>query len=112
MEGGIRVSAKTVDDAINEALIQLGVTSDNLEYDVIEKGSAGFFGIGMKQAVIEARRKKRIVEEEEDFKIDLSISLDKPEKKERKEKKKDFKKELKKEEKKAKKEEKADAPAK
>lgn len=108
MDGSIRVSAKTVDDAITEALIQLGVTSDNLEYEVIEKGSAGFLGIGMKQAVIEARRKKVEVEEADDeFKIDLSVSLDKPEKKERKEKKKEFKKEFKKEEKKVKKEEKA-----
>ena len=39
MNGSIRVSAKTVDDAITEALIQLGVTSDRLEYEVIEKGS-------------------------------------------------------------------------
>ena len=63
MDGSIRVSAKTVDDAITEALIQLGVTSDRLEYEVIEKGSAGFLGIGMKQAVIEARRKPEPVEE-------------------------------------------------
>lgn len=60
----ITVSAKTLDDAITEALIQLGVTSDQLEYDVIEKGSAGFLGIGMKQAVIKARKKAVIVEEE------------------------------------------------
>lgn len=54
----ITVSAKTLDDAITEALIQLGVTSDRLDYEVIEKGSAGFLGIGMKQAVIKARPKK------------------------------------------------------
>ena len=54
----ITVSAKTVDDAITEASIQLGVASDQMEYDVIEKGSAGFFGIGSKQAVIRARLKK------------------------------------------------------
>ena len=59
----ITVSAKSLDDAITEALIQLGVTSDQLEYEVIEKGSAGFLGIGMKQAVIKARRK--VVEEPE-----------------------------------------------
>ena len=53
----ITVSAKTLDDAITEALIQLGVTSDQLEYDVIEKGNAGFLGIGRKHAVIKARRK-------------------------------------------------------
>ena len=63
MKGSIRVSAKTLDDAITEALIQLGVTSDRLEYNVIEKGSAGFLGIGMKQAVIEAWRKEEKKEE-------------------------------------------------
>ena len=64
MKGRIRVSAKTLDDAITEALIQLGVTSDRLEYNVIEKGSAGFLGIGMKQAVIEAWKKEDKEEEE------------------------------------------------
>ena len=64
MKGSIRVSAKTLDDAITEALIQLGVTSDKLEYEVIEKGSAGFLGIGMKQAVIEAWRKEEEKEPE------------------------------------------------
>ncbi len=64
MKGSIRVSAKTLDDAITEALIQLGVTSDRLEYEVIEKGSAGFLGIGMKQAVIEAWKKEEKEEEE------------------------------------------------
>lgn len=79
MKGSIRVSAKTLDDAITEALIQLGVTSDKLEYNVIEKGSAGFLGIGMKQAVIEAWRKeekepepdiKEIIKEEMRFSLD------------------------------------------
>lgn len=55
--GDIRVSAKTVEEAITNACLELGVTSDQLEYNVIEKGSAGFLGIGMKQAVIEAHRK-------------------------------------------------------
>ena len=38
----ITVTAKTLDEAITKALIQLGTTSDNLEYTVIEKGSADF----------------------------------------------------------------------
>ena len=58
----IRVSAKTVDDAIIEASIQLETSSDNIEYEVVEKGSAGFFGLGSKPAVIKAR--KKVVEEE------------------------------------------------
>ncbi|MCP1103110.1 spoIIIJ-associated protein [Aequitasia blattaphilus] len=53
----ITVSAKTLDDALTEALVELGVTSDQLDYEVIEKGSAGFLGIGAKQAVIKARKK-------------------------------------------------------
>ena len=57
----VTVSAKTLDDAITEALIQLGATSDMVEYDIIEKGSAGFLGFGSKQAVIKAW--KKVVEE-------------------------------------------------
>ena len=53
----ITLTAKTLDDAITDALVQLGVTSDQLDYEVIEKGSAGFLGIGVKQAVIKARKK-------------------------------------------------------
>ena len=92
MNGSIRVSAKTVDDAITEALIQLGVTSDKLEYEVIEKGSAGFLGIGMKQAVIEARRKPEEAAEEPDITFDFSID-------EKKEPEKEIKKDTKKEKK-------------
>lgn len=73
MDGSIRVSAKTVDDAITEALIQLGVTSDRLEYEVIEKGSAGFLGIGMKQAVIEARRKPEPAEEVKPEPVEVKV---------------------------------------
>ena len=53
----IEVKAKTIDDAITDALVQLGITSDQLDYEVIEKGSAGFIGIGRKDAVIRARKK-------------------------------------------------------
>ena len=53
----IEVSAKTVDDALTEALIKLSATSDQVEYEVIEKGSTGFLGIGSKPAVIKIRKK-------------------------------------------------------
>ena len=113
MKGSIRVSAKTLDDAITEASVQLGVTSDRLEYDVIEKGSAGFLGIGMKQAVIEAWRKEEPEEEKQDIKEIFSESeilgelknerpvnekREKKEKRQRDQKKEDKKKEVKKEE--------------
>lgn len=54
----ITVSAKTVNDAITEASIELGLVSTEIEYEVIEEGSAGFLGIGKKQAVIKAWKKE------------------------------------------------------
>lgn len=59
----IRISAKTVDDAITEASIQLGTSSDNIEYEVVEKGSTGFLGFGSRPAVIMARKKEEAPEE-------------------------------------------------
>ena len=59
----IRISAKTVDDALMEASIQFGTSSDNIEYEVVEKGSSGFLGFGSKPAVIMARKKEEVPEE-------------------------------------------------
>ncbi|MCI9095945.1 MAG: protein jag [Lachnospiraceae bacterium] len=53
----IEVTAKTVNDAITEACQKLVVTSDKLDYIVVEEGSSGFLGIGSKPAVIKARVK-------------------------------------------------------
>ena len=75
MEDYITVSAKNLDDAITEALIQLGVTSDRLDYIVVEKGSAGFLGIGMKQAVIKARRKPEEKPVEEPVKEEVKAEV-------------------------------------
>jgi len=58
MEEYIRVSGKTLQDAILEASIQLGTTSDNIDYRIVERETRGFLGIGAKKAVIEARRRK------------------------------------------------------
>ena len=53
----IEVSAKTVDDAITKACIELGVSSDKLDIQVISEGSSGFLGFGSKPAVIRAGKK-------------------------------------------------------
>ena len=53
----IEVSAKTVDDAITEGLVKLGTTSDKVEAEIIDKGSAGFLGIGSKPAVVKIWKK-------------------------------------------------------
>ena len=54
MGESIRVSGKTVNDAVMNAAIELNTTSDRIEYKVIEHESRGFLGIGAKDAVIEA----------------------------------------------------------
>lgn len=48
----IEVSAKTYDEAVTEALVQLGKTSDQVTIEVIDKGSSGFLGIGAKPVKI------------------------------------------------------------
>ena len=75
----IEVRAKTIDDAITDALVQLGVTSDQLDYEVIEKGSAGFLGINRKDAVIKARKKVVVPEKKEV--VTETVAVKKPEKK-------------------------------
>ena len=59
--------SKNVDDAITQATVQLGITSDQLEYEVLDKGSTGFLGIGSKNAVIKARKKFSIDENVVEF---------------------------------------------
>ena len=63
----ITVTAKTVDEAVTKALIELDTTSDKLEYEVVEKGSAGFLGIGAKPAVIRVKKKETIADKAMDF---------------------------------------------
>ena len=50
----IRVSAKTMEEAITKATIQLQTTSDRISYTVLVQGSKGILGIGAKPWIIEA----------------------------------------------------------
>ena len=48
--------AKTVDEAITQACMEYEVTSDKLDYEVVQEASSGFFGFfGSKEAIIKAR---------------------------------------------------------
>ena len=58
-------SGKNIDEALTNATVRLGVTSDKLEYEVVEKGSSGIFGFASKDAVIKARIKEEKVEKPE-----------------------------------------------
>lgn len=64
----IEFKGKTVDDAITEATIQFGITSDELIYEVIDKGSTGILGfINTKPAIIRAKKKETFEDIVQDF---------------------------------------------
>lgn len=67
----VEFSAKTVNDAIIEACQKFMVTSDKLEYEVVEEGSSGFLGIGSKPAVIRAKVKSSIIDTAKEFLDDV-----------------------------------------
>lgn len=60
-------SAKTTEEAIEEACIALETTSDKLEYEVIEKESRGFLGFGSKPARIRARKSETLPDRAKNF---------------------------------------------
>lgn len=72
----IEISAKTVSDAITEACQKLTVTSDKLEYEVVEEGSSGFLGIGSKPAIIKARVKSSVEDIAKDFLNEVFRAMD------------------------------------
>lgn len=50
---------KTIEEAVTAATVELGITSAELDYEVVEKGSAGFLGLGAKPAVIKAKKAEK-----------------------------------------------------
>ncbi len=47
-------TAKTIGEAITQACVELGITSDKLDYSVVQEPTNGFLGIGSKPAIIKA----------------------------------------------------------
>lgn len=77
--------AKTVEDAVTEATMQLGIPSEQLDYEIIEQGSKGFLGIfNAKQAVIRVTLKKSLTDTTKAFcdelfaamKVETNVSID------------------------------------
>lgn len=73
-----KFSGKNVEEALTNASVTFGVTSDKIEYEVVEKGSSGIFGFASKDAVINAKIKK----ENKEPKVKESIKEEKNIKKE------------------------------
>ncbi len=72
----IEIKAKTVNDAITEACKALTVTSDHLEYEIVEEGSTGFLGFKSKEAVIRARVKNSVEDIAKDFLNQVFAGMD------------------------------------
>ena len=64
----IEVTGRTIDDALTNACLKLETTSDNIEYEVIEKGSNGLFGIfNSKPTEIKARVEASVGSVDDEF---------------------------------------------
>ena len=72
----IEITEKTVDDAITTACQRLSVTSNRLEYIVVQREKSGFLGIGAKPAIIKARV-KGIVDEAQEILNDVILNAEK-----------------------------------
>ena len=71
----MQFSAKTKNEAITKACIELGVSSDQLDIQVVSEGSSGFFGIGSKPAIIKARKVDDNSEEKEIEKMERVLDM-------------------------------------
>ena len=71
MSNWLEISAKTVDEALTEALIKLETTSDQIEYEVIEKESSGLLGLFSKPARIRVCKKESVDDKVRNFLSDL-----------------------------------------
>ncbi|MDO4943530.1 MAG: Jag N-terminal domain-containing protein, partial [Lachnospiraceae bacterium] len=64
----IRVEGKTVQDAVMNAAVQLGVPSSDLEYEVIDEGNKGFLGLfNVKPAIIEIVQRESLLDITTDY---------------------------------------------
>ena len=68
--------AKTVEEAITTASMEFGVASSDLVYEVIEKGSSGFLGIGSKPAIIKAKKKECFLDDIKEYLDNLFKAMD------------------------------------
>ena len=75
----IKITARDYDEAVTKALIELATGSDNLDIEVVDKGSKGFLGIGSRPCVIYVSKKQDkdllLYEEDKDFKADYSQNI-------------------------------------
>lgn len=70
------MSGKTVDEALKNALRELNITEDKIEYEVIDEGSKGFLGlVGTKPAKVFVTVKRDYIDEANQFLRDVLTAM-------------------------------------
>lgn len=54
-ENEIEINARTVDEAVQAALLQLGADQNEVEIDVVKKGRSGVLGVGAEEAIVKVK---------------------------------------------------------
>ncbi|MCT4612977.1 MAG: protein jag [Clostridia bacterium] len=67
MSNFVEKSARNINDAITDALVELGLTRDEADIKIIEKGTKGFLGIGSKIATVRVSKKVDMLKVTEEF---------------------------------------------
>ena len=72
----IEVSGKSLEDAITQASNKLSVSSENLEYEIVDLGTSGFLGFNSKPTIIKAKVKDgyEVKKEEPEVKAESTVS--------------------------------------
>ncbi len=70
-------SAKTVDEAVTDALVELGLTSDQVDVEILDEGSKGLLGLfGSKLARVRVTKKVNLKDIAENFLSNLLKAMD------------------------------------
>ena len=80
----VNVSGATLEDALREAAVELGIGIKRIEYEVLEKGSAGVLGVGKRPFLIvayPAQQQSEILEGEDSVDLDFGFDTSEPEQK-------------------------------
>ena len=81
----VNVSGSSLEDALAQASIELGLPVKDIEYEILEPGSRGTFGVGKKDCILIAYKKaEELLPEEEELDIDLGFAGESQEKEENK----------------------------
>lgn len=78
----VNVSGETLEDALREASVELGIGIKKIEYEILEKGSTGFFGMGKRPYLViayPAQLQPTLVTGEDALEMDFGFETTEPE---------------------------------